>query len=270
MSTVIGANIFTEQPLSRSYRRGIGWVTIRKWAGPNDETLIGAKEDDILLTAPESIRTQKGVVTFIEAEYPNVSGGQAFEEDTENEQNAIWELIPQEIDKPLATHPVFQESGLSVEFIEKIEKAIKEGVATETDWNTESGLIQCNNYRNLRVRGVESYRIWSHIIRKSFSSSRESLLKAAEANTQKVVTYDQIGLPTTVKWSQPGIRVWDGAAVVEPVPHLLNEWLVGPPTIRYEGKKFTISKEWVGAEKWYAILYEGGTALTTSNGWAKW
>jgi len=88
-------------------------------------------------------------------------------------------------------------------------------------------------------------------------------VQAEEANTQKVVTYNEIGLPTDVKWSQPKYRRWDGAIATE---QFINEWLAGPPQIRYTRKKYEIVKEWLGAVKWYAIMYEGGSAATTEDG----
>jgi hypothetical protein len=66
-----------------------------------------------------------------------------------------------------------------------------------------------------------------------------------------------------VKWQQPYYNRWDGS---NSDPQRINEWMACPPTIRYRSKKYEITKEWIGAVKWFRIMYEGGGAGTTEDG----
>jgi len=41
---------------------------------------------------------------------------------------------------------------------------------------------------------------------------------------------------------------------------------VSPATVRYEKKRYTITKEWLGSLGWYTILYSGGSAASDADG----
>jgi hypothetical protein len=261
--SVVGANTFTEQPKSKKKALGRGWVTVRTWHGPRamaDEFISGS----IIPIGPTSIDVTEGTPAVITATFPDAEAILSSDPLTEAEDEAIWELIPAPLDKILATHPAFQQSGQTPTAIESIEKALRDGTATETDWNTLFGLANMNDYRNLRVKGVDSWRTWGWTIRKSISVGDAVLVAAEEVDTQKIVTYNQIGIPDDVKWSQPKYKIWDGVKAAE--PKLIDEWMACPPTIKYSRKKYDIVREWIGAVKWYKIMYEGGTAETTEMG----
>ena len=258
--TILGSAAFTEQPPRRTKQVGRGWVRIRTWIGPRNDVdafLTGTIEP----LSPESIDVAEGHPTVITATFPDAEVNLDALQQAEDE--AIWELLPTPLDKPLATHPAFQQSGQTPTVIEAIEKALRDGTATATDFDAEFGIPNSNNYRNLRVKGVDSWRTWGFTIRKTIRVGRAVDVSAAEINTQKIVSYNEIGVPSSVKWAQPKYRRWDGTTGNE-IP--INEWMASPPTIRYVGKKYEITKEWLGAVKFYAIMYEGGSAATTEDG----
>lgn len=253
--TVLGATTFSEQPKRRNKVRGRGWVRVRTWMGPRasvDEFITGTVNS----LDPESIEVSEGTPAIITATFPDEETGIDALQQAEDE--AIWELLPYDLDKALAQHPSFAVSGTSPKAIETIEKAIRDGTASDRDFDAEFGLNNINNFRDIRIRGVDSFRTWGYIIRKTISVGRKVLVQVAQKETQKVVQYSEIGLPSDIKWLQPVYREWNGVgpAVEKPIA----EWLAAPPSIRYTKKKYEIVKEWLGAVQWYATLYEGGTA----------
>jgi len=261
--SVLGQNTFIEQPKRKQRVAGRGWITIRTWRGPR------SKIDDFITQSvsplsPETIDVTESTPAVITATFPDVETILSVDPLIEAEDEAIWELIPSNIDKVLATHPAFQQSGMTPTAIESIEKALRDGTATETDWDAAFGLTTMNDYRNLRVKGVDSWRTWGWTIRKTISVGKAVQVQAEEANTQRIVTYNQIGIPATVKWGQPKYLPWNG--VTPDQPKFINEWMASPPQIRFTRKKYEIVREWLGAVKWYKIMYQGGTALTTEDG----
>jgi hypothetical protein len=254
--TVLGTKEFTAQPLKRSYVRGEGWTETQEWKGPPDKA--EAKESELVALDPSEIDSVRGtpIATITVTNKPD---------DQDPETTAVWELIPSHLDKPLATHPAFAQSGVSAETIEEIEHAIMKGTAKKTNWNTESGLPFANDYRDLRLMGVESYRIFAYTIRKSFVISDKSAYQVKFTDVGKVIPYTAIGLPT-VNWDQPGYVKWDGstASIVT-----IDQWLVYAPRVRYEKRKYSVEYEWLGAEKWYSALYQGGSASADEHGFSQ-
>lgn len=268
---VVGDSEFTEQPQEKRKQQGEGWVTIRTWKGPRasvDAFVNGTVAN--LDPKPQSIDVVYGTpavvrATIMDDDENSLIGGGGGDPLTEAEEEAVWELIPMQLDKALATHPAFVEynGAASVQVVELIEKALREGKAYETDWDDTWGTQNMNDYRNLRSKGVDSWRTWTWTIRKTLSIGKAVDLQAEEANTQKIVDYAEIGIPDDVKWAQPTYRKYDGVAAA---PQLINEWMAMPPTIRWVNRKYEVSREWLGAVKWYQILYEGGSALSTDAG----
>jgi len=254
---VLGTNAFIKTRTERISATGEGRRIVETWQGP--QALITTKEDELWTRADiVSVNSTNGVPAQIKAEF--VESTQSV---IQIDLDTVWEHTPVALDKPLNTHPAFNTTSQAIMVQERIEEAIRKGVAADIDFDADFGVPNMNDFRNLRLKGVESYRLWSFVISKTIKSGREGLLKAEFENVQKVVKYVDIGLPTWVKWETPNVRLWNGTtAVTRPIA----EWLVGPPTIRYEGKRYTLTQEWVGAEKWYAILYEGGTGLTAEEG----
>jgi hypothetical protein len=250
---VLGVNAFTEQPERRRFQQGIGWNRIRSWKGP--QALYDAFIGEVLIDQPEDVSVTKGVPCTIEATYA---------EDDPSQEEVIWELIPSAMDKTLGSHPAFNTSSSTAEVIEQVEKDIRNGTAYQRDYDTEFTSLNMNDYAKLRLKGVDSYRVWTFTIRKTVTTARAATVKAEQADTQKVISYAQIGLPTDVKWVQPSMVEWAGSGTPSPID--IDQWLATPPTVRYEKKRYSITKEWIGAVEWYKILYYGGKAEATADG----
>ena len=256
MTDVLGANEFTEQPVDKQKLRSAGWKRVRSWLGPR------ALVDSFILTTikplnPAEIKIAEGTPTLVSALFGDdpVLGS---DPEQEAEDEAVWELIPSPLDKPLATHPAFGKytgGALTTwaEEVEQIQAALRRGRALQQAWIMDNSA----EYAKLRARGVVSWRTWQWVVRKTISVGEEVDLQAEEVDTQKIVTYANIGIPATVKWAQPVFRKWDGVNAVE-IP--IAEWMAAPPSISYTKGKYDIVREWIGAVAWYAILYEGGTA----------
>jgi len=261
--TILGSATFTEQPQEKTKQQGQGWIVTRTWLGPKDN-LDDFVSGTVLPLNPQDVDVSYGTPAVVRATFPDLIGNTLSTDALqEAEDEAVWELIPMQLDKPLATHPAFAKSGSTPAIIERIEKAIREGTATETDWDTDFGVTNMNDYRNLRVKGTDSYRAWTWMIRKTIAIGKAVDLAAEEVNTQKIVTYNDIGLPSDVKWAQPKYQSWDGEVIT---PYSINEWMATPPVIRWVKSKYEVTREWIGAVKWYSIMYQGGTAASDEAG----
>lgn len=251
--TIVGTSDFTEQPQRDHYEPGTGKVTTKTWLGPREN--YDAVFDLLQASDPDTLDGVKGTPAEIVATYGP---------DESQVDIAIWELIPTPVDRPLATHPSFNTSGTQQEILEKIDKAVRAGVGQDTDWDTDYGLAGLNDYRNLLAKGTDSYRMWSYVVRRTYTSSLRETEQFDDTDAGLVVPWNSIPIPSTLKFAQPVYNRFDGVGAVVPVP--IDQWLVSPATVRYERKKYTITKEWLGALGWYAILYSGGNALSTADG----
>lgn len=254
--TVLGTNDFTEQPQQDSYQIGEGRTTTKEWHGPRD--LYEVKWAEVEASKPDRMTGSKGTPAIINATY--------LPTDPPDDEEAIWELIPSPVDRPLSSHPAFNITPSQLGWTEKIDKAIREGRGHETDWDVVSGSQNLNDYRNLKAKGTDSYRMWSYTVRKTLVTSLAGVDKFEDRDAGFVVPWSQIGIPSTVKFSQPVWNKWDGTDL-ETLD--INEWLISPATVRYERGKYSIVKEWYGAMKWYKILYnvfQGGGADTDTDG----
>lgn len=250
--SIVGPEEFTEQPQRDQYRQGEGRTTIREWHGPR--SVYEAKWAEIEATSPETMDGVKGTPAVITATYLPLDPAT---------DNAIWELLPQPVDRSIALHPSFNVSGAQQNYLEQIDKAITEGKGQDTDWDNISGLINLNDYRNLKAKGSDSYRIWAWVVRRTLTSSLANAEQANDTDGGNVVTWSAIPFPANIKFAQPVYNKWDGVSV-EPIS--INQWLTTPETVRYEKKMYTITKEWIGALGWYSILYNGGNAASDSDG----
>ena len=269
--TVVGLNGFSEQPKRRQKIRGSGWVTIRTWHGPRakvDECI----SDTVTPLDPEDINVVEGTPAVIEATFVDDESSQSASTDpfALAEDEAVWELIWSPLEKALGTHGYFQPSSGNLVALgaqEAIQKAIRDGTAYSTDWNSiysGQGFDHAQDFSNLLLKGTDTWRTWTPVIRKTMSVGRRINFNIDNPDAQKVIEYNAIGLPPDVKWAQPKMRLY--------VPQVgwgeraFNEWLTSPANITYRRKKHEIVWEWIGAVRWYACLYEGGTALTSETG----
>ena len=249
---ILGNQEFLEQPQQDTFEQGVGKTTVRSWKGGRDK--YDAAFTTILALSPDTMSGVKGTPAEITATF--LPADQAMD-------NAVWELIPTSVDRPLGTHPSFNTSGGLQEFLEDIDVAVAKGTGHDTDWDADSGYSGLNDYRNLKAKGTDSFRMWSFIVRRTISTSLAGLEQASDQDAGLVVDWSGIGIPVTVKFDQPYYNKWDGDTVT---PIAIDQWLTSPETVRYEKKRYTVTKEWLGSLGWYSILYSGGNALSTADG----
>ncbi|MEN6360040.1 MAG: hypothetical protein ABFD59_08290 [Smithella sp.] len=255
---VIGADEFTEQPVRRVYSQGQGWKTVRTWIGP--QALTSAKEDDILLMspAPEGILTTEGVPAQIEATF-SLAGGSSGIPDLIDEQDARWELLGEDLEKDIATHGYYNVSGSTAAIIEEIDEQIKKGKARNFDWDTLYPSMNMQSYCNHKLRGMDDYVTFAYIIRKTITTSSTTLLEEDfSAVPGKIISWGDIGVPSSAKFKQPKIHCYETDAWVD---KLVSQWMVKAPSVRWQkGKRlWELTREWWGAEKWSSALYDGGS-----------
>ena len=266
---VKGFDGFTEQS---SQKRTVQGETkrVRIWLGPASKLDAFLQSVLDLEPPPESVVSEDGVPSRIEAVFPLTSASEGDPE-TEAEDASVWESIPERLEKPLALNGYFHISGTSKAVIEECDEAIRQGTARATNWTTLHGAVY-QSYVNHRLLGMDTFILFSYMIRKTvqFNSSVPMLLEYSTAPSSPsipstVITWDTLDtlIPDRAKFEQPKVHIWPlnlnrarGFADIA-----LDEWLVMAPSLTWQkGKKiWTLTREWLGAETWSGVLYDGGT-----------
>lgn len=255
-----GSQDFTLTDQQKKWSKERGWYVQKIYEGPRAthesfcDTLINIGADDL------GVSTGKAVC-IISASFPLEWATR--NEDQQAKDDALWELTGESVEKRLETHGKFQVSGSSQAVIEKINKALEDGTACDSNWNTlYPSLGEFNAYRDLRLMGVDSYQSYTWRVRCTWTISRKSLLKAVYTDVNKVIAWSAIGVPSSAHFDQPTILmvVPMAGSVVGFTNESVNEWLVQPPSVRWRKgiRKWEITKEWLGAVKISGTLYSGG------------
>ena len=265
---VKGFDGFTEQS---SQKRTVQGETkrVRIWLGPAsklDAFLQGVLD---LEPPPESVVSEDGVPAKIEAVFPIASMVPGGDPAVEAEDASVWELIGQDLEKPLATHGFYNISDSAYVAIEAADEAIRKGTARKTDWDVIYATWNIQSYVNHQLRGIDTWNTSSYIVRKSmvFNSAvpiklEFSVAPGSPARPGTVITWADLDtlIPESAKFERPLVHLYDSnflAFIDKP----LNEWLVKAPSLKWEkGKKiWELTREYWGAEKWSQDLYDGGS-----------
>lgn len=258
--TILGANAFTEQAKKRRFANGTGWVTVRTWKGPNTDSLVRQQEDLIRTYGAVSIETDTSIPCTISGTFPDAGGVTVGNQDQNSENNAVWELKKFEVDKKLASHPKWNTGDaaalkIAARLISEIDEAIRHRSCDPAMYSPP----YCD-YATLRILGTESYERYTYILTKSYSLAYATATKLDFANTMKCVTYQQIGVPQTVKWTEPMFIDFIGGSDFTLMP---LQWLELPQdeTWNQQTKKTDVIRTWKGAVSFSATLYNGGTGI---------
>lgn len=263
---VLGVNGFTEQPVRRVYKPGEPIRTIRTFEGP--QALSDAKQDEILNSLPVlNLSNQKGVPCVIEVETDEDPTGQ--DQDIRVLAEVTWSCDWERDMKDIRGHGYFNESGVSTKYMELIDLAIKKGTASNTDWNTLSGLSHMNDYRECRLKGINSFIAWAPTLRATLVMGRFTKLKTDGIIAGQVIEWSAIKLPQPAAEAktpqsggitQPQIYDYVGGGGGWQ-PKNINQWLVCPVKRGYTRtpRRYELTYEWLGATEWTKALYDGGT-----------
>ena len=270
MAEVIqGSEEFTEQPAERRTDDGETKL-VRTWLGPQAGLSAKLIEVNNMSPTPESTKSFNGVPAMVQATFPD-------QEDDEDdpaaraEAAAVWELIPQQINKPLATHGYFNVSGSALEMLEAADEAIRKGTARKTNWDAAPYVgYHIQSYVNHRLRGIDTYVAFTYIVRRTVVFNSATFLQAEFSTAPEahklpgvITTWERIGVPDSAKFTKPKIHSAKhnvfGDGQWEDLE--LDEWLVMAPSVKWQrGKKrWELVREWWGAEKWSSALYQYGT-----------
>lgn len=263
-----GVNGFTEQPIERVRRLGEVMKTIRRWEGPQalaDAFMVGvhnAQGGSFPSVPPVSLRLKKGVPATIEAEYVG-DGDQTIvdmpDQDSLSQEEAVWEQVPADLEKPIETHGFYNLSGFTPAILETINTAIRKGVAGATNWDSLFGNFNFNSFRNHKLRGMDTYIPQSYIVRQTITTTSLSFILQPAVPAGKIITYAQIFIPISAHFQQPKTHQYLQTGQWDDV--LVNEWMVKAPSVTWSRSKrlWTLQREWWGAEKWSGALYHGGS-----------
>jgi len=284
-SVTIGSTDYTLVSEMPRYSVGAGWTVRETWQGP--EAGFEAKIDALLAQSPAPIgldTTRNAPVCTITATFARTPTGITWDETESAEAEAEWRLIPFDVQKDLATHGAFLESGDSFEVIPKIDAAIRAGTAGDTDWETDypDGSLY-DSYRDLKSIGVRNWLTTGFTLRKSLAVADESvagdLIQFDQDNANKIVTWNAATtkMPASSGIEQPWAHIFIGTAqnlgnlqfkndnggtFVGWCDVYFDQWMVKPPRLGYRKvgrvRKRLIEQEWVGALFWSQTLYDGG------------
>jgi hypothetical protein len=255
--TVKGYNGFTITKQEKVFRVEAGWSLQKSYEGP--QALADSFAADLITQGASQLNQSTGVPCVITAQFPLTPSG--YNEDQKARDEAIWELIPEPTEKLLASHPAFAAGSL---YIPEIDKAIATGdpaiYKPTPDWDTlyAGGGGKLNEYRDLRIAGVDSYQSGVWRVRMAMTVSRLSLITANFSTTWQIVSWSSIGVPSSAKFTQPSLWAWNGSAFAATN---INQWLDMGASVRWRKgiRKWEVSQEWVGAVQASGTLYSGGT-----------
>lgn len=285
--TIKGLDVFTEQPVQRTKELGRPWKTTRTFVGP--QHLTEGEEDLLLLLNPLSIKTSKGIPATITIETED-SGGTAQIGEQIAISEVIWELDWERVEKDIRTHGWFIISGSTLTYLaimEEIDLAIKKGIAGFTDYDSKYGVTHMNDYKNCRLQGLDSYIMYSPVVRATVATRSSTPISAPGTSATKIVTWANVKLPIAGVTNSPGNPLTTSGSggigypkFERPKIHYLpnsvgtptysdadvNEWMVAPAKAKYEpkSKRWSLVFEWYGAEKWTKCLYDGGSGYPPS------
>jgi hypothetical protein len=257
-----GDSGFTLVKQTKRWSPETGWSVVKLYEGP--QATHETYADTLIAAGATSLDVGTGVPCQITATFPASYG--TWISDQKAQDEAVWELIGEPVEKRIETHGKFLASTSSAAVLEKIDAAIRAGTASSTNWEAApyTGLGAFNSYLQLRLMGTESYESYIYRVRSTQTVSKESLLTASFANVGKVIAWSAIGVPAKAKFAQPVIHMCKPltGSIVGYTDEPVNEWLTQPPSVRWRKglRKWEIVNEWIGAVAISSTLYDGGTA----------
>lgn len=273
MSNFQGSGSIQEQPKKRTFNKANGWATVRTWIGERDDIFDFASELAVDNLAENVDVTDDGPTGTVTATYPDAQNTSL--DLNQDLNNVEWQLLGNDIEKDLQTHPTLRPSETDVAeqansvildkwlssppnppsiadptaiqirdyFVQQINGLKKDSGAADT---------KCKNRYLLHGLGVQSYVLTQYVIRKSIKVGRLSLVQASLTNVNRVESPSVSGMPLTLLFALPTKQYYNQVTSA-------LEWLKKPPSVRALGNgKFSIEQEWWGADQWSTLLY-GGT-----------
>ena len=250
--TVKGSSDIIRLPDKRTWNLNDGVQTFKRFQGTDDAIKAkfnelssgvddeGAPVDTGIDDLNEDI---DGKVGRLLARVIEDSGGSAGS-NTEA-LNAVWEVIANDILKPIETHSYFD--AITAERKRYVEDAARNADALDAAATDTEKIL----YTYYSVQMLD-YILTEFIIRKSTVVSSRSAITASYTDTNRVVTLASIGPPSALLGSLTSLPKGDGTSGAW-------EWLKKAPQVRQiSRRKFQISYEWHGAERW-SLRFYGGT-----------
>jgi len=242
--------------------------TVQVWVG-NRAAILEMYQDYVEYSGVESIQPtqrQAGQVALTITWGFSLSGG-----DPEDQAAPTWRVRRIRVTQPLAAHPYWQleylpgEGSVIEEHIAQADHALSLGIEYDA---AQAGGYEAwvKRYYALRSAGTDSFVAYGFSLAKSFRTTSDAdLINAVEHNNQ-VRSINDIDPPAGIKsmlQAIPKITSYDSS---DPSTANYNEdgdeweWLQIPPEVNgTENGPWSVEAEWIGLEKWSAVLYPGGS-----------
>jgi hypothetical protein len=260
-----GLDGFTLTGQQEDWKSETGYAVVKSYQGP--QASRESFRTSLILAGASSVTMSTGVPCVVSAVFPlSVSG---WNEDQQAQDEAVWELIGEQVEKRLESHGKFNKAAGSSSVLALIDKEIADGTITKVSDGTLAknwdmlypGLGEFNQYAKLRCMGTDSYleTVWR--VRMSMTVSRVSLIKCKNTDIGKIVGWSAIGVPASAKFNQPTIHICKPLGGGTFTDELVAEWLVQPPQVRWRKlmRKWDVTQEWIGTVSASATIYDGGT-----------
>jgi len=240
-----GTTTVLEQPKKRTWTKADGWSTVRTWEGPTDAIFDKAVELSQINGAEGVDLTEDGPTATVQATFPDAQD--AGLDINQGEENIEWELLGNDLEKDLKTHPYLKPaSNADRKGLAAAERASQEATDPDPNWPSIA-----DDYYKFLTQGTTAFILSQYVVRRTIKVSRLALVKASLANVNKVESPLVSGMPSDLLFALPTIQVHGQTTSA-------LEWLKKTPQVRHLGRgKFSIQQEWWGADKWSAALYNG-------------
>lgn len=242
---VLGTTEIIRLPDKRTWNQTDGTQTFHRFAGTAEAVqrkfneLAAAGSSSGVDDLDEDITGKAGkLVCRVIEDSGTASGGNT------EALNAVWEVLAQDILKPIETHTDFNSVLTTRKRL--IEKEARDPGTQTLGTMTDAEKSLYGYYANQ----VLDFMLTEFIIRKTIVASTRSELTLNYASANRVVTLASIDPPSVLIGSLTSLPKMDGTSGQW-------EWLKKAPQVRQVGKrKFQLVYEWHGAERW-AEIYGG-------------
>jgi len=295
-AVIKGYDGMVRQKMPRSWSQQNAETITEVWKGPRDKArtmydgLIGSINIDSISYDPSDGAYDATVtITYKDSSGTNEEGGGGLVVDEEN--NAIWEVAGMEIQKDIRVHPYFMAPSVYIdqttinksiyEEMINIDLAIAQGkryVAPAhaiTNWKNK-----LSRYYALRLQGVDTYIDNAMVLKKNVTVTKRTLVNVAWAGVGYCMNINTINPPNAIvaqmkdiyRLKRPpasdvglgtiaGINAFYVVQKMGAVDwdHSQWEWLKKAPTVTAieDARRWTITYEWWGAERWSSVFYNG-------------
>ena len=242
----------TQVSTRQKYTADNGLTTIYTYEGPAEaaQTLFETFQDSVLLgEALNTDKENKDGFSRVTVEYANEDEGAVTEE------NETWNLVPQDIEKPLRSYDgaVSESVAFNADADQKALEKVRQAWERAEDY-TPAG-DPSTTYQKHLYRGTTAYTRTGCILRRVIKVAADSDVVAGWSNVDRAQKLEDTGFDETAS---------NNAGIIGSISEMpesdstKKQWLKRAPQLTPIGdNKYSIVQDWWFAREWSANLYDG-------------